>query len=30
VGVMWVTPLEFTYLAAVYMDDYVMRRAAQH
>jgi hypothetical protein len=30
VGVMWVTPLEFTYLAALYMDDYVMRRVAQH
>jgi hypothetical protein len=29
VGVMWVTPLEFTYLAAVYMDDYVMRRVNQ-
>jgi hypothetical protein len=30
VGVMWVTPLEFTYLAALYMDDYVMRRVGQH
>ncbi len=30
VGVMWVTPLEFTYLAAVYMDDYVLRRVSQH
>ncbi len=28
VGVLWVPPSEFTFLAGVYMDDYVARRIA--
>jgi hypothetical protein len=27
IGMLWVAPLEFVYLATIYMDDFVMRRA---
>jgi hypothetical protein len=27
IGIMWVTPVEFVYLASIYMDDFVMRRS---
>jgi hypothetical protein len=27
IGILWVAPLEFVYLATIYMDDFVMRRA---
>jgi hypothetical protein len=28
IGIMWVTPVEFLYLASIYMDDFVMRRSS--
>jgi hypothetical protein len=28
IGMMWVAPWEFVYLASIYMDDFVVRRAS--